>query len=389
MATERTCCEYILPIKKRRCRMLVKLGNRFCGEHAIHDASNTERMICPNDGKHTILKSELKAHLEKCNSRIIDAEYIKIDANAVLGETKRTDKIDRRPTEEEICEVVHKIWKCYEEDVEERLIVEYKRNELVEAFLAENQELSEAKKKHLVQISSILGNIESSGVLPSSPTSCMFELGAGKGQLAYWISKAAPGGKYILMDRSGCRNKFDPAALRENPELAWKRYRCSIEHMDLSKIDELKSSKQILAICKHFCGSATDAGIRSLQNSGLKFDAALLAPCCHHKSRFVEYGGHEFLEKWGMDDEASFAALRYLASFATNGAVDIDTSDGWKSLHPPVELGRRAKAILEIGRAIWLENVGFETKVIEYVPPEVSPENLLILALKRSNNNKE
>lgn len=363
--------------------MLVKIGNRFCGEHLIHDANNTDRMICPNDGKHSILKSELEAHLKKCNSRIIEAEYIKIDANSVVGETKSTDKIDRRATEEEICDVVHKLWKCYEEDVKNRLIVKQRENEIVEKYLNENPELGAAKKKHLVQISSILGHIESSGVLPTTPSSCMFELGAGKGQLAYWLSKAAPNGKYILMDRKGCRNKFDSAAIKENPQLCLKRYRCSIEHMDLSKIDELKNSTQILAICKHFCGSATDAGIRSLQNSGLEFNAALLIPCCHHKSRFAEYGGHEFLKKWDMDDEASFSALRYLASFATNGAADVGASEGWKSLHPPIELGQRAKAILEVGRAIWLEGVGFETKVIEYVPPEISPENLLLLALKR------
>lgn len=158
----------------------------------------------------------------------------------------------------------------------------------------------------------------------------MFELGAGKGQLAYWISKAAPDGNFILMDRSGSRNKWDNAALRERPNLSIKRFRCSIEHMDLSKIDELRNSKEILAVCKHFCGSATDAGIRSLRNSGLRFNAALLVPCCHHKSRFAEYGGHEFLEKWGMNDEASFSALRYVASFATNGACENGDLQGWR-----------------------------------------------------------
>lgn len=33
-------CEYIVPRKKRRCRMLSKVGNRFCGEHLIHDPEN-------------------------------------------------------------------------------------------------------------------------------------------------------------------------------------------------------------------------------------------------------------------------------------------------------------------------------------------------------------
>ncbi|CAL2046015.1 unnamed protein product [Caenorhabditis brenneri] len=379
---ERWICEYILPKKKRRCKLLVKRGHRFCGEHSIYDENNTERIICPNDKKHTVLKSELNMHLKKCSARIIEAEYIKKDANAIVGETKYSEKIDRRATEEEICEVVHKVWECYENDVKKRMVVEQRKNELVEKTIEENPEMSSLKKKHLVQISSIIGHIEAAEVLPNTNTSCMFELGAGKGQLAFWITKAAPNGNYVLMDRSGCRGKFDKDVFRANPDLSWKRYRCSIEHMDLSKIDQLKDSTEILAICKHFCGSATDAGIRSLQNSGLKFNAALLIPCCHHKSRFAEYGGHEFLEKWKMNDEASFSALRYLASFATNGAVENEAAEGWKSIHSPLELGRRAKAILEVGRALWLESCGFETKVIEYVPPETSPENLLILALK-------
>lgn len=150
-------CEYVLPKKQRRCKMLVKLGNRFCGEHAIHDASNTSRIPCPNDPKHTILKSELDVHLKRCNSRIIEADYIRIDANSIRGETKFTDKIDRRATEAEICDVVHKIWKCYEMEVKGRLIVEQRRNELVERNLEANEGLCAAKKKHLVQISSILG----------------------------------------------------------------------------------------------------------------------------------------------------------------------------------------------------------------------------------------
>uniref|UniRef100_A0A8R1DPS1 tRNA:m(4)X modification enzyme TRM13 n=1 Tax=Caenorhabditis japonica TaxID=281687 RepID=A0A8R1DPS1_CAEJA len=335
--------------------MLVKSGNRFCGEHAIHDAANTDRIVCPNDGKHTILKAELDAHLKRCNSRIIDADYIRVDANSIRGETKFTDKIDRRASEHEICQVVHKIWECYEKVVKHRLIVEQRRNELVEQHLSENDGLCVTKKKALVQISSILGHIEAAGVLPTSPSCCMFELGAGKGQLAYWISKVAPDGNFILMDRSGSRNKWDKAAFRERPDLKMKRFRCSIEHMDLNKIDELKNSKEILAVCKHFCGSATDAGIRSLQN-----------------------------KTWRMNDEESFSALRYVASYATNGAKEGENLEGWKALYSPLELGRRAKAILEIGRAEWLESCGYETRVIEYVPSEVSPENLLILAMKRA-----
>jgi hypothetical protein len=33
-------CTYVIPKKKRSCRMLVKSGNLYCGEHAIFDPIN-------------------------------------------------------------------------------------------------------------------------------------------------------------------------------------------------------------------------------------------------------------------------------------------------------------------------------------------------------------
>ncbi|CAI5452977.1 unnamed protein product [Caenorhabditis angaria] len=379
-------CSYVLPKKNRRCRMLVKPGNLFCGEHAIFDTKNTNRIICPNDSKHTVLLCELEKHLLKCNSRISEEDYIRKDANAIVAETKFDEKIDRRPSEEEIISVIHKIWKYYEEIASHQLIIDFRHSNLVQNHINSNPIIGKDKKKHLIQIGSILEHLIENGDCRDEKGTCVFELGAGKGQLAYWISKSVPNVSIILMDRSGCRNKFDSQMRKENPNLDFQRFRCSIEHMDLSKIETLTNSNKIIAICKHFCGSATDAGIRSLINSGLKFDNSLLIPCCHHKSRFAEYGGHGLLRKLEIDDEGSFAALRYLASFATNGAESLSQTEyeenSWKNLYPPAELGRRAKAILELGRAEWLQELGYKTKVIEYVPADVSPENLLILAKK-------
>ncbi|CAD6186797.1 unnamed protein product [Caenorhabditis auriculariae] len=386
-------CTYVLPKKKRRCRMLVKSGKLFCGEHAIFDVQNEDRIPCPIDTKHTVLKSELEAHLKRCNARIGAEEWIDPDSNAIKGETRHNEKIDRRPSEEEILEIVEKVWTCYEDFVQSRLVVSQKTHSLVEKFLEENPELGQAKRKHLVQISSIVGHLLENNLLPTEPSTCMFELGAGKAQLAYWIAKAAPEGSYLLMDRSGARNKWDNRALSETPELRMKRLRCSIEHLDLRKVDWLQDAEKLFAVCKHFCGSATDAGIRCLLNAsskGIRFDSALLVPCCHHKSRYDEYIGREFLGNWQLDSLEAFSALRYIASFATNGA-DLRCSEAreigqstWRDRYPPTELGRRAKAILEMGRAEWLRSVGYETTVIEYVPARVSPENLLILA-KRSS----
>ncbi len=60
-----TTCAHFLVGKKRKCRMLVKAGKRFCGEHASLDPTLSEqsnatadvvtkveaRMPCPYDPK--------------------------------------------------------------------------------------------------------------------------------------------------------------------------------------------------------------------------------------------------------------------------------------------------------------------------------------------------
>ncbi|EPB79253.1 peptidyl-prolyl cis-trans isomerase, cyclophilin-type [Ancylostoma ceylanicum] len=197
-------------------------------------------------------------------------------------------------------------------------------------------------------------------------------------QLAYWMAKRAPRAKFLLIDRSGSRNKYDNKALQDVSGLC--------------------------AVCKHFCGSATDAGVRCLANGiagGLLLEGFVLVPCCHHKSRYREYCGREFLAEWGMDSEGDFAALRLIASWAVSGitlkrngeeASDGDVlapvtsgqgSDGGINVNKQIssgsqqqcgdtslpwspqwkeEMGRRAKIIFETGRARHLAKLGFTTR---------------------------
>ncbi|VDM83993.1 unnamed protein product [Strongylus vulgaris] len=87
------------------------------------------------------------------------------------------------------------------------------------------------------------------------------------------------------------------------------------------------------AVCKHFCGSATDAGIRCLANGiagGLSLSGFVLVPCCHHKSRYSEYCGREFLAEWDMDSEGDFAALRLIAAWAVSG-ITLKRNDNCRS----------------------------------------------------------
>ncbi|KAK6048930.1 methyltransferase TRM13, partial [Cooperia oncophora] len=187
----------------------------------------------------------------------------------------------------EIARTIEKLQRCYSSICHE-LAVDQAHCVEVDEHLEQACNLSESKRKHLIQQSSIIGHLERVGLLRNDSSACILELGAGK----------------------------------ENPSLNIKRLRCSIEHLNLAEVEMLKDVSNLCAVCKHFCGTATDAGIRCLSNgmrSGLSLDGFVLVPCCHHKSRYVEYSGREFLALWNMDSEGDFAALRHIATWAVCG----------------------------------------------------------------------
>lgn len=382
-------CTYVLPKKKRRCRMLVKSGKRFCGEHAIVDPENEDRVPCPNDPNHTVAASELEVHLQsRCNSRLPNDPWIKVNLNSV----QNTDSKEfLRPETEDIVRISKLIEKAYDGLPSVKQIA--LKSDLIEAHMNENDEFGPSTRKHLIQQSSIIGHLLSHGLLINETGNCVVELGSGKAQLAYWMSKTAPNCRFLLIDKMGTRNKHDNKALQEDGSLQISRLRCSIEHLDLSKVDLLKDSSSLTAVCKHFCGSATDCGIRCLHNAvenGFSLDGFALAPCCHHKCSFSEYVGHSYLSSIGVSDEKSFAALRHISTWALCGFPQTevhcsDESDDVKlwSKERKEALGRKAKVILEYGRAEYMRTLGFTVELLKYVPSEISPENILMVGKRK------
>ncbi|VDN39350.1 unnamed protein product [Gongylonema pulchrum] len=73
--------------------------------------------------------------------------------------------------------------------------------------------------------------------------------------------------------------------------VSMERLRCSVEHLDLSKIEMLQNVDNVAAVCKHFCGAATDYGIRCLLNAAennVNIRGFALAPCCHHRITYEQ-----------------------------------------------------------------------------------------------------
>uniref|UniRef100_A0AC34GD50 tRNA:m(4)X modification enzyme TRM13 n=1 Tax=Panagrolaimus sp. ES5 TaxID=591445 RepID=A0AC34GD50_9BILA len=149
------------------------------------------------------------------------------------------------------------------EKIKSEIMVEYEEAEIVENDLKKEKI---GKIKHLKQISSIIGHLMKNKLLQNDPSKAVFELGVGRGQLAFYMASQAPEIKYVLVDYSGIKHKADNKVKNKNA-VDIKRIRCPIEHVDASKIPSLTSSSSVSTVCKHFCGSATDYGINCITNA--------------------------------------------------------------------------------------------------------------------------
>ncbi|MFH4983430.1 hypothetical protein AB6A40_010139, partial [Gnathostoma spinigerum] len=312
-------CSYMLPKKRRLCRMLVKPGKMFCGEHEIFDPDNEERVVCPKDPGHTVNKSELAFHLTKrCNSRLPTEPWVVKNINVVEPNRREADCETETAFEERIVRVATIVELAYG-DIASSVSDEVKTTSVVEEYIKSQKTINATRLKHLRQLSSIIGYLNVNGLLKNDENHCLMDIGAGKAQLAYWTSKVAPKCRSLLIERSGVRFKFENKACREDPALHFTRLRCPVEDLDLSKVDTLKDVTSLSAVCKHLCGRATDYGLRCLRNavnSGINFEGFALVPCCHHKSTFAEYAGRSFLAKYELDNALDFHALCYMAAWA-------------------------------------------------------------------------
>ena len=250
---------------------------------------------------------------------------------------------------------------------------------------AMNSELSDPNNgltalKHLKQQSSILAHLDALGILLSKDV-CYIEFGAGKGKLSQCIQKsfefcsdidasktkttdttsssdssaeAVPLSReitnvhFVLVDRDSCRHKVDGShRVSSLVGIHYHRLLMDIEHLDLTRLGRLNeeggmSIKQVVAVSKHLCGSATDLSLRCLVQSlpknpkeqtrmsnsskdesstGLissKLCGVLVALCCHHRCSWSQLAGRAFLEKFGFT-AVDFHLICHMSSWAVCG----------------------------------------------------------------------
>jgi hypothetical protein len=128
-----------------------------------------------------------------------------------------------------------------------------------------NEELpkvNELKRKHIKQISSIVSHVNlvlnKSG--DSCSSSCVVELGAGRGKLSLWFQKSRTNSKIesprisiLLIERGSQKHKVDSTVKKEgHTEL--ERIRIDLKDLFINKCPIIERADNFLCMGKHLCG---------------------------------------------------------------------------------------------------------------------------------------
>lgn len=408
-------CKHFVTRKKRYCRMTIKPGQEYCGEHMVPSAKDEKasdsllRIVCPLDPKHTCYANKLAKHLKICNARQKESlPYIVKGINygidpvvSIESERIMTRLLSNVPVDQIKC-VVKKVNSIFAKYIENNIFAKESKHPIVEEELLK-PEYGQKTQKHLIQASSLLGLLNDYNLL--QPETCYIDFGAGKGHLSYWISKSIENlekSSVLLVERAAHRHKADNKLDKSNGRV--HRIRADIADLVLDKVEIVQKSKQILGVTKHLCGEATDLALRCLTNTenvNEKVLGALFAFCCHHRCQWSTYVGKIFFKDVGLT-KLDFDAMCGMVSWATCGSGvgrDLRTQESEEKLQNNLklndrdqeiglnreqksEIGKKCKYVLNWGRLHYLQTLNFKCNLHYYVDEDISPENLCIAVYK-------
>lgn len=323
-------CKFFVQRKKRFCKMTVKRGHDFCGEHEVvlnlndnkgENGSGIGRIPCPLDPAHTVYQKNLKKHLKICNARPKDKmePYIVKDLNRGSGSAAVTDfkLCDVEEAQlQEVIEIVNKVFDTY---ADESFIEEMYRSHKILDDELNNNTYGASTLKHLKQSAALIGLADDLHLL--LPNTCYVEFGAGKGQLSFYLAKAVddlPHTKVLLVDRASLRHKKDNK-LEDRDSV--QRIRADIIDFSIAHVERPSECQQFVGLSKHLCGSATDLTLRCIlngSNSVCPTRGFVIALCCHHRCNWRDFMGRSFLEQHGID-EYKFCLITKMASWSVCG----------------------------------------------------------------------
>ncbi len=240
--------------------------------------------------------------------------------------------------------------------------------------------------KHLNQISSIVGHIKKLNL--SDDTTCLIELGAGRGKLSHWLSLSLnnSNNRFLLVERGSQRYKFD--GQHREDDIKFERVRMDIKNLFLSELDLVKKCNQLVLYGKHLCGPATDFTLHCLKRTLLKeeekkFKGLLLAICCHHYCEWETFCGKKFFKKLNLTRK-QFYIIRNLSSWATCGQVVTTEIDSEKILYKE-NIGYMCKNLIDMARMNYLfeknnfNEIKLDAKLFYYCDQNITLENRMLL----------
>jgi len=427
-------CNHYVERKSRYCKMLVKPGARFCGEHV-----STTRSPCPYDPGHTCPSDPVgrDKHLSNCNSRPPDTKPHYLVTGVNLGDNRLlqspSETIAKTTigniSDENLLRIIKLVQSTYEKKVKSQIETKILEHEVLRTELC-NDQYGPNVLKHHKQNSSLLGHLSNCSLMQNN--SIFVEFGSGRGALSYWVGRALSSPstcQMLLVDRASPRHKLDTRLQQDVSETKAKddsggvsvtRLRVDIADLHLGQaletIDEPITDggmkNKVIGISKHLCGVATDLTLRCMIGTLpiSRLGGFMIALCCHHRCVWSTYVGADFLLDQGFLPE-DFSILTSISSWATcgfgrkykNNVEDEHENETLADesetvLHPNdryarlglnetarEELGRQTKRILDYGRVRYLETqTNFSVKLNYYIESDVTLENALLICIPKN-----
>ncbi|KAJ3415752.1 tRNA:m(4)X modification enzyme TRM13 [Chytridiales sp. JEL 0842] len=389
-------CQFWLVKKSRYCPLTYRKEPQptageevipYCHEHRVKLNIGGRRIPCPYDNRHGVFPEDLERHKHTCNQRPKSDDelyFVVPNINATntppsssknsASETRVPSvKIGTDKTYRDILQTISKedflnlaarikaFWEVVKPETPFPTIP--KTHPLLE------ERLSACKKgKHAYQVASLLGHLESSGLL--SQSNLYMEFGCGKAEFSGYIHKAAGDpSRFLLIDRNPSRLKVQ----RHNPNTplnTFTKVKVDIKDLDLGVLMEGRVGKDMLDGAPHVDGIV--AVSKHLPECGLTKD---------------DFGMMAVLSTWAVcgqnpineDKEESQDETEKMDGDPSPSPV-VDNHFSGLTFTQREELGLICKSIFDIGRARYLESKGLKVELVRYVGKEVSLENLALIA---------
>jgi tRNA:m4X modification enzyme len=415
--SDRLRCQFILQHKKRQCNMTRMADEQFCAQHILlvkDSLGGRKRIPCPLDGGHSIWEDQLKNHIEKCRAKetMPTDPWYKLDMNIFSCGGEQED--DNKRCVPDFAKWISILTRLFHDQVAK---VPVKRDIRHHRGL-EDRLVELENQKHALQQSSLIGHMDDNHLL--EPEHVIVEFGCGRAELSRYIfrsrmlkqmesKKQLISQRYLLIDRAGPRMKLDSKIAKDYHELILsmpdsylpgeaspvvERVKIDIKDLNIDRAPLIEANN-ISAVSKHLCGCATDLTLACICNSQLvktgstRLKGIVIALCCRHVCSYATYPimGREWLKYHGIDAEG-FRTIARMTSWAVCGSRKGDSNEigchpSGLDEHERQRIGFMARRVIDHGRVLSLQDLGFDARIVEYIDKDVSLENHCLVVVGR------